>query len=83
MKVLDKVATKTEMQYIMLTVFNANAKAKSFYELQGFSVDEISPQNENYQIMTRPVLPTRNDTTKHAHEQQQQTELDQTLVLST
>lgn len=48
-----EVCRKLKLDKIMCTVLKANANAKRFYESKcGFEIDEISPDNEPYVIMS-------------------------------
>ena len=43
MVVLEIIALKLGMEWVMLTVFNANEAAGAFYRRLGYGVDETSP----------------------------------------
>jgi len=56
MNLLERVARFWRMDWIMLTIFNANTVARSFYESQGFIRDSTSPELGDHQIMSKKLF---------------------------
>ncbi|KIJ45119.1 hypothetical protein M422DRAFT_227724 [Sphaerobolus stellatus SS14] len=55
MDILEKLGEKWQMQKIMLTVLLANKDAHKFYNKIGFTRDPISPEDEQYVILSKPI----------------------------
>ena len=55
MGILEAIAAKQEMSKILLTVFKANHDAMKFCEKLGYTVDDTSPSNEDYVILSRTI----------------------------
>lgn len=52
---LIKLANGWHMRKVMLTVFSENQRAIRFYQREGFTEDEISPDDEKYIIMSTKI----------------------------
>ncbi|KAF8508128.1 acyl-CoA N-acyltransferase [Gautieria morchelliformis] len=52
-EMLEKIAREWCMSKIMLTVLKANVAAARFYKREGFATDEISPEDEEYLILSK------------------------------
>jgi ribosomal protein S18 acetylase RimI-like enzyme len=55
MGVVEAIAAKEEMSKVVLTVFKANQDAMKFYETLGYAIDETSPPDEDYTILSRAM----------------------------
>jgi len=63
MQILEQIGSTNSMKFIMLTVFTANDRARSFYtKCLNYSIDETSPNVEHesektYEILSKPLAP--------------------------
>jgi ribosomal protein S18 acetylase RimI-like enzyme len=55
MLMLESIAHDTSMKKVMLTVFESNAKARGFYERIGYGLDESSPLDEDYHVLSKRI----------------------------
>lgn len=56
MGIVEVIAAKEEMSKALLTVFKANHAAMRFYEDLGYAIDDTSPNNEDYVILSRNII---------------------------
>lgn len=56
MRLAERVACYWEMDWIMLTCFRQNDRAMRFYRGLGFSIDDTSPQNKPYVILSKQLF---------------------------
>jgi ribosomal protein S18 acetylase RimI-like enzyme len=59
MGIAEAIAAGEGMAKVLLTVFKANRGAMQFYEKLGYGVDETSPDDEDYLILSRTISPDR------------------------